>query len=189
MIRRAPRCRCRGPHAMVCHRRSSRRRSSSPAATRQAHRISLVKPAGRHCRGPHPAHERQDGAGHAAQSTAPGQPVLRRGRRDRHAQASNASRERPCDQSRRELERARDLRGPARGRRLVAKHVIWLPKVHRGVTRPTFSFKPGSADYTLRAKIGLLSPGQGGRIRRSTGRVIAERQKPPVDETLGVRMF
>ena len=48
------------------------------------------------------------------------------------------------------------------GRRLVAKHVISLRKVNRGVTRRTFSFKPGSADYTFHAKVALLSPGKAG---------------------------
>jgi hypothetical protein len=48
------------------------------------------------------------------------------------------------------------------GRRLVARHVISVRNVHRGVSRLTFLFKPGSADYTFNAKVALLSPGKAG---------------------------
>jgi len=51
-----------------------------------------------------------------------------------------------------------------RGRRLVAKHVLSLQgkRLHRGLTREAFSFKPGSARYTFRGEVAVLSPSKAG---------------------------
>ena len=54
-----------------------------------------------------------------------------------------------------------------RGGKLAAKHVLSLDgkKLHRGTLHETFAFKPGSATYSFRGKVALLSP------RRASGYV------------------